>query len=72
MIGNKMLLFPVMFPIIAAMFFLFLKKEKQLRIYIFFSMILETISVILLCMTDSEPSQFLQIDKNIHIMFQID
>ncbi len=71
-IGNKMLLFPVMFPIIAAMFFLFLKKEKQQRIYIFFSMILETISVIFLCMTDTEPLQFWQIDKNINIMFQID
>ena len=72
MVGNKWLLFPVLFPMAAAMIFLFLKKEKQQQIYIFVSMLIEISSVIWICITNKASLQFWQIDKNINIMLQTD
>ena len=44
-IGNEMLLLPVLFPIVAGLLFLTVKGKKQQQIYIFSVVLLEVLFV---------------------------
>ena len=70
--GNSMLLFPVIFPIIAGLIFLTVKGQKQQQIYIVSVIFLEALIAIYLCVTKSDSFTFWHMNKNVFILLQTD
>lgn len=71
-IGNEMLLLPVLFPIVAGLLFLTVKGKKQQQIYIFSVVLLEVLFVWYLCLTQSRQISFWHMSENVFISFQND
>ena len=71
-VGNLVLLFPVLFPIFAGFVFLMIKGQKQQQIYIFSTILLEALFVIYLCVTESRKLEVWHMSKNVFLFLQTD
>ena len=71
-IGNTMLLLPILFPIVAGLLFLTVKGKKQQQIYIFSVVLLEVLFVWYLCLTQNRQMTFWHMSENVFISFQND
>lgn len=70
-IGNGMLLLPVLFPIVAGIVFLCLKAEKQQQIYIVSVLLLEALLVFYVCAVQGQLSAW-HMSKNVFLLLQTD